>query len=458
MILRTARGAGRFFASFHPVSVPAISRRAYRWELTSACFMPAAVACAEGQFISVIAQDSFGGGGFAVATITASATLAMLSTPIWTRLVLGHDRVRAINYMQLAVIACVLLMALAPLNPVGLVLLVSAVLVARCALTGITNTRTELWRSNYPRNSRATLTGRFTIVATLVVVIISLLVGIASDVAPARLAHHAFRPVFLLSVVLGLVGVVCFARVPWRGRAAAIKEEQRSRTLSQADNGARPTMWSILREDNAYRKFMFAQFVLGVPNLAAAAPFIIALKDPLNLAPSGQIMLSQTIPVLLTMLAIPFWSMVLDRMHIVRFRVFHSWFFVVANLLMGIGILTQTVWVLFVARIILGIAFGGGVLAWNLGHHDYAPKHLASLYMGIHVTLTGIRGALAPYAGTLLFVGFAFKFSGARYHWEGMGGWLFLLLAFISAIGALLFLKLYLETRESIAAARAGEH
>lgn len=449
------RALARYFASFHPVSVPALSRRAYRWELTSACFMPAAVACAEGQFISVIAQESFGGGGFAVATITASATLAMLSTPVWNRLVLGRDRVRWINGMQLTVIACVLLMALAPLNAFGLALLVSSVLVARCALTGITNTRTELWRSNYPRRSRATLTGRFTIVATLVVVIVSLLVGAASDLAPERWAPHAFRPVFLLAVAMALAGVWAFSHVPWRGRAASMKRERASRVRTPDDPGARPTMWSILREDRAYRRFMFAQFVLGVPNLAAAAPFILALKDPLNLDASGQILLSQTIPVLLTMLAIPFWSMVLDRMHILRFRVFHSWFFVFANLLMGVGILTHAVWVLFLARIILGIASGGGVLAWNLGHHDFAPKHLASLYMGIHVTLTGVRGALAPYAGALLFTGFAIEIAGARLAWDGMGGWLFLLLAFVSAIGALLFLRLYLESRRAIAASPA---
>lgn len=452
MAIGLVRTLARYFGSFHPVRVPALSRRAYRWELTSACFMPASVACVEGAFIGVIAQKSFGAGELAIATITASTTLAMLTTPLWTRMAQTRDRVRVINVLQVAVLASVLVMAVLPFNSLGLWLLVATVLGARCFLTGITNTRTDLWRSNYPRRNRATLTGKFTIVSTLVVTLTSVAVGVASDLAPSEdLGAHAFRVVFIGAVLLGGIGVWSFSHVPWRGRAASLKAERDHR--AQLDRGEEntPTMWSILREDHAYRKFMFAQFVLGVPNLAATAPFILALEDPMRLETGQSIALAQTIPVFVTMLAIPFWSVVLDRMHIVRFRVFHSWFFVVANLLMGVGVLTQTVWVLYLARVILGIAFGGGVLAWNLGHHDYAPKHLASLYMGIHVTLTGIRGMLAPYAGALLYAGIpAISALGIRTpEWTGLGGWLFIFLSAISAVGALLFLRLYLETRRA---------
>ncbi|MCA9282829.1 MAG: MFS transporter [Phycisphaeraceae bacterium] len=457
MMLAPVRHLARYFGSFHPVRVPAMSRRAYRWELTSACFMPASVACVEGAFIGVIAQKSFGAGNFAIATITASTTLAMLTTPLWTRFAQTRDRVRVINAMQLAVIASVLAMALLPFNKMGLALLVATVLAARCFLTGITNTRTDLWRSNYPRHNRASLTGKFTIVSTLVVTLTSIAVGLASDFAPNdQLAKHAYRGVFVLAVVLGAFGVWSFSHVPWRGRAASLKVEREHRAQTDRGDPNTPTMWSILREDHAYRKFMFAQFVLGVPNLAATAPFIMALKDPMGLEYGQSIALAQTIPVFVTMLAIPFWSIVLDRTHIVRFRVFHSWFFVVANLLMGVGVLTQTVWVLYLARVILGMAFGGGVLAWNLGHHDYAPKHLASLYMGIHVTLTGIRGMLAPYAGALLYSGIpTFTLLDTTVAWSGLGGWLFILLSGLSAAGAILFLRLYIETRHTKAAAPA---
>ena len=58
---------------------------------------------------------------------------------------------------------------------------------------------------------------------------------------------------------------------------------------------------------------------------------------------------------------------------------------------------------LWIGAAIRGIAFGGGVLAWNLGHQDYAPIEQSGRYMGLHVTLTGIRGLLAPALGIALY-------------------------------------------------------
>ncbi|MGI9309213.1 MAG: hypothetical protein ACR2P6_08115, partial [Gammaproteobacteria bacterium] len=38
-----------------------------------------------------------------------------------------------------------------------------------------------------------------------------------------------------------------------------------------------------------------------------------------------------------------------------------------------------------------------------LGHNDFAPDYLATHYMGLHVTLTGIRGLFAPFVGVLFY-------------------------------------------------------
>jgi hypothetical protein len=53
----------------------------------------------------------------------------------------------------------------------------------------------------------------------------------------------------------------------------------------------------------------------------------------------------------------------------------------------------------------MGAARSGGGLAWNIGHNDFAPSERAGAYMGVHVTLTGIRGAFAPFLGMALYLG-----------------------------------------------------
>ena len=142
-------------------------------------------------------------------------------------------------------------------------------------------------------------------------------------------------------------------------------------------------------------------------------------------------------------LTIPLWARLLDRSHIIRFRMYHSWWFVAATaavLIAAVSVETDLRWMLWVAAVLKGVAFGGGVLAWNLGHNDFAPKAMTSQYMGVHVTLTGIRGLLAPVAAV------------AMYEWlnsvqPGRGGWVFAGCLALNLAGAVGFLALYLRTR-----------
>jgi hypothetical protein len=62
---------------------------------------------------------------------------------------------------------------------------------------------------------------------------------------------------------------------------------------------------------------------------------------------------------------------------------------------------------------VLGAAYAGANLGWNLGHNDFASLGRAQHYMGVHVTLTGVRGAIAPLLGVLLYEALEAMHSGA---------------------------------------------
>ena len=122
-------------------------------------------------------------------------------------------------------------------------------------------------------------------------------------------------------------------------------------------------------------------------------------------------------------------------MHILSFRSIHSWFFVVSSICIGVSIATHSVAGLWIGAAIRGVGFGGGVLAWNLGHQDYAPIEQSARYMGLHVTLTGIRGLLAPAFGMVIYV----TTLSAGYQ---AGPIVFYLGASLSAIGGVGFILL----------------
>jgi hypothetical protein len=206
-------------------------------------------------------------------------------------------------------------------------------------------------------------------------------------------------------------------------------------------------MLELLHKDRTYRRFRWAQFWLGAPVMAAEPAFIIAMDEHFQLDYRQSIALTQVIPIFLTVLTIPLWARLLDRVHIVHFRAYHSWVFVVAVMMMGAGFLTESLAVIYVSRVILGVANGGGVLAWQLGHHDFARDGDNALYMGVHVTLTGVRGAFAPFLGVLLYSGLHAAGGRAPLDVPGIGAWCFLVCAALGAYGAWMFVSMHRSIR-----------
>lgn len=426
-------------AAAMPRSQPAMVRHNYAKELWSVGLLGAATACVEGGVVGVIAHKAFDASDFVIALITAAPAVSNLTAVLWTRLIHGRDRVRAVNVFQVLVLLCVAAMACAALTPrgVGLWLIVVGGVLARCFLTGMIAARTDLWRGNYPRERRARTIGHVTLLASLIVGLTAALMGWAMDATPM-----GFAAVYGLAVLLGAVGVRVFSKVRWRGRGAQLAGERRGMREDKRSPATLAAMTEVLRSDPMYRRFMAAQFMLGMPQLAAIPVFIIAIKDHFDLGYTGSMLLTQALPVIVPVLVIPLWAPLLDRLHIVKFRAWHSWVFVLANLLMFLAFWLKNEPLLYLSRIVLGIATGGGMLAWELGHHDFARRDQAAIYMGVHVFLTGVRGVFSPFLGTMLYAGGALALGATALTVPALGSWTFLILTAMSATAALMFISM----------------
>ena len=107
-------------------------------------------------------------------------------------------------------------------------------------------------------------------------------------------------------------------------------------------------------------------------------------------------MIITIIPETIRMVLIPFWATLFDKMNFVLLRM-------ILNLLFGFGVLsffiTSNPWVICFGSALIGAAFAGGSIAWNLWVTKYAPPGKAGAYMSVHVSLTGIRGTIGPILG-----------------------------------------------------------
>jgi hypothetical protein len=153
--------------------------------------------------------------------------------------------------------------------------------------------------------------------------------------------------------------------------------------------------------------------------------YLISKQIGANYATSIGIVL--IIPFLLNFTTIHLWARYFDRVHVSEFRARQNALWVIGTLVMFWGAFSLSLVWLAAGRFLTSLVNAGGTLAWQLGHNDFAPQEQLSAYMGIHVTLTGVRGAIAPFAGMALYLGW--DANGYVPGSTGLGVWLFLLSA-----------------------------
>ncbi|MEM7630025.1 MAG: hypothetical protein AAF356_11495 [Planctomycetota bacterium] len=460
---------------FHPGSVPPMARANYAKELLAAICFPFALVVFEGSVLSVLVRLIYEGRvddrllNYASAFIAVVPALANVSSFAWVRLSHARDKIRAITILNSTMLALVVLLAFMPRNTAGLIAIAAIAIVARTCWAGFTTLRSTVWKQNYPDNARARITGRFGQVGPTLLAVLSLSLGAAMNAAE-RLDQHlanialafasftsplpdlstlVFRVFVPVGAVIATVALVSWRRIRVRERRALSRAEAASdRASAPSFNPVR--LIAVLRKDRAYDRFMTAQLLLGLGNIMSMSLLAIVLREVFSVTYFAGLLVSTAITLLVMPLSIPFWARLFDRTHILEFRAIHSWIFVVALSILLVATRLELFWLMVVFAILKGVAFGGGMLGWTLGHLDFAPKDQVTQYMGVHVTLTGLRGIIAWAFGVTLYEGLERLQTGA-------GTWIFTVCILMTLIGALMFVSQARHLRKRARVERTGD-
>ncbi len=392
--------------------------------------MPVVQGAIEGGVTAVLAKSFFAGAveahklNLAVAVLAGAPSFANLVSFLWAAASHGRDKVRVLATLQAATAACAGAVAFSPRNEAGLWILMAGAVGAHVCWTGVVALRTTLWLRNYPRHTRARLAGRLATVQALTMTIVGAGIGLAM-----KLDDQAFRLLYPAAAACGFAAAWISSGLRVRGHRSLLHAE-RSDVAGAIVNPLR--LRRLLLDDASFGRYMTCMFLFGTGNLMVAAPVVIMLRDRFSLGPLRSILIATSIPTLLMPISIPVWSRLLDRVHVVRFRAIHSWAFVASTAAMLAGAVSTRIELLWLGAALKGVANGGGVLSWNLGHHDFAPPERAAQYMGLHMTLTGVRGLIAPVIGVCLY-------EILQWLHPGSGPWALALPLALSAAGAAWF-------------------
>lgn len=417
----------------------AMVRPLFRLELLATICFTVVIAVIEGGVISVFTKKTFAPVAdksylnLFVAFLGATPEIANILSFLWSWLGQGRRKIPLINTLQVIVIGAVATIALVPTTYLGLWMLAIIAFVARTCWSGILTIRPTVWRANYDRATRARVVASLSTAQMLVAATMGIALGTLLDIN-----HRFYHIVVPGAAAVGLLAIYATSRLRVRHETRLRENETRdSSALTPIQSAA--VVIRVLRTDRWYRRFMGCMFLLGLGNLMLPPILVITLAEEFKAGYLQSILVTSAIPALITPLAIPIWSRMLDRAHVVRFRAIHSWTFVAASLVMAVAAFFHLRDLLFVSAALQGIGFAGGALAWNLGHVDFAPPSQTSQYMATHVTLNGVRGLIAPFAAVFLYE--ASKFAGV----PSPGFAVILLASALAALGALGFARLQLD-------------
>jgi MFS family permease len=403
--------------------------------------MPVAIGLMEGGFAAVVAAKAFDAPPWIIAVVSAAPMFGNLSSLLWSRLAAGRPKVPLVLSLQVLIVICVAAIAASPRSNVGLAMLLVAVVLSRLVIAGIVTLRSVIWSLNYERSSRARATGRLQAITSLMFVLV---MGIGAMVMDAH--PESFRVLYAVGVLCGCLGVWAYSGVVVRGERRQRVRERRN----ERDASGRSGFLGILRTDKLYARYQAHQFIAGFASMMIEPPLVYLVSKQIGASYFQSIGIVMLIPFVLYLATIQLWARWLDRIHVAEFRAKQNALWVAGYLVMAWGALTLSLVWLAVGRILAGVVGAGGSLAWQLGHNDFAPKEQLSAYMAVHVTLTGLRGAIAPFLGMALYLGW----GGGSWlpAFRGMGGWLFVLAAFGMVVAWRGFHRLHKDIQAGAAA------
>lgn len=407
-----------------------MARRNYLLEMRHLLPWSILVGLVEGQFASIVVAKTFAGSKLLITIASTTPTAAYLFSLFWGMLCVGRPKLRLLMILGAGVALVAGAAGAIPPTPAGAVWFIVQMAGAQALQAGVVTVRSALWRSNYPKQARGLITGRLEALRFVLALVTVLAAAYLCDRDP-----FSYRFLYPLAGTLGVIGIALVAPMRVRGERRELRRfdsvggdataddahmEPFSVTALLTPGHSFRRMVDVLQRDRRFARYCVAQSFTGVANLMTVPVVVAVVAQNLDFGDTWGFWIStaliQAIPHLCRVGSIGRSARYFDRVGVLKLRVFNvaCWCASLAFGLLATVAAVESTWLgasyltvsvtFFAARgVLAGIAFGGGAIAWNIGHLHFAKSTDAEVYMGIHVFLTGVRGLFAPALGMWLF-------------------------------------------------------
>ncbi|MDZ4804816.1 MAG: MFS transporter [Candidatus Eisenbacteria bacterium] len=348
----------------------------------------------------VVLRKTFGASALLITLMVMAQPVSQLLAIVWGRLMHGRSKRPFILGFGGIGRLSLILVAFAGTAVTFAVPIVVSIALAVAIIPALN----ALYQSNYPNSERGRVFGQvlsMTAVAT-----------IASSMAAGWWMDHdagAYRIIYPLTGIIGLAGIYLYWRIRPRAGLPADDSSDQKEDLSASDwfeavydavrhpfRGAK----TIFTTDPNFLRFEIGYMLYGLGFMMLQPVLPLYLVDEIHVQYSEAAIARGLIFWGMMAIVSPIFGRLLDRWNAVRLSIFGFAFLMVVPLLLAISHSLPGVYLAFA---VFGFAMSPVNIAWTMGPILFAGRRDAATYMGVHVTMVGIRGLIGNPMGLILF-------------------------------------------------------
>lgn len=357
----------------------------------------------------VILRKTFGASAVVIMLVVMAQPVSQLLAIVWGNLMHGRPKRPFILGLGGAGRLLLLAVALASTTAGFAVPVVASIALA----TAIIPALNALYQANYSDRERGRIYGWIVSITALATIAGSLGAGALMDVHPG-----AYRIVYPAAGLIGLGGIYCYYRIvhrPFRavlpitsrpplrmpggpGEVLDVMTDWMREILGAMKNPLRGSL-ALFREDPDFLRFEVAYMVYGMAFMLLQPVFPIFLVDEIKVHYSQAAVARGLVFWGVISLAAPLFGRLLDRWNAVLLSAIGFGILILAPL--GLA-LSHSIWPVYGSFAIWGLGLAPIQIAWTMGPILFARDRDASTYMGVHVTMVGVRGLVGTPIGLLL--------------------------------------------------------
>ena len=271
-----------------------------------------------------------------------------------------------------------------------------------------------MWQSNVSATARNKLWGITVTLTTIFSMLGAFFAGQTLDHNP-----DSFRWIFAVSGLLGMFGVATLALAPLRGKYKLSRRVYRPSFVKAVVQPIK-TFRKLLAEDTRFRQFESYFFCYGFALMLMSPVLPHYMTDVVEMNYKQAGLASGLLSQLGVLFLPPLWGKLMDRRGpeklcaiVFALLALFPGVLLIAPLLEALGM--SKLYIVYLSHIFMGVGMSGISVAWSLAPVSLAGKRDSSAYTGAHVTITGIRGSIAPLLGAvvLTYMGYSAVFAAS---------------------------------------------